>query len=61
MMEAKLNKSITISSMIALAIGLGACQTNKDSITLQPVVAYKTEQVSKQITSIPDWYMNTNR
>ena len=40
--------------MIALAIGLGACQTNKDSITLQPVVAYKTEQVSKQITSIPD-------
>jgi len=58
MMEAKLNKSITISSMIALAIGLGACQTNKDSITLQPVVAYKTEQVSKQITSIPDWYMN---
>ena len=57
-MEAKLNKSITISSMIALAIGLGACQTNKDSITLQPVVAYKTEQVSKQITNIPDWYMN---
>ena len=53
-----MNKSITISSMIALAIGLGACQTNKDSITLQPVVAYKTEQVSKQITSIPDWYMN---
>ena len=44
--------------MIALAIGLGACQTNKDSITLQPVVAYKTEQVSKQITNIPDWYMN---
>ena len=57
-MEEKLNKSITISSMIALAIGLGACQTNKDSITLQPVVAYKTEQVSKQITNIPDWYMN---
>ncbi len=53
-----MNKSITISSMIALAIGLGACQTNKDSITLQPVVAYKTEQVSKQITNIPDWYMN---
>jgi hypothetical protein len=57
-MEEKLNKSITISSMIALAIGLGACQTNKDSITLQPVVAYKTEQVSKQITNIPEWYMN---
>jgi len=57
-MEAKLNKSITISSMIALAIGLGACQTNKDSISLQPVVAYKTEQVSKQITNIPEWYMN---
>jgi len=53
-----LNKSITISSMIALAIGLGACQTNKDSISLQPVVAYKTEQVSKQITNIPEWYMN---
>ena len=53
-----MNKSITISSMIALAIGLGACQTNKDSITLQPVVAYKTEQVSKQITNIPEWYMN---
>ena len=44
--------------MIALAIGLGACQTNKDSITLQPVVAYKSEQVSKQITNIPDWYLN---
>ena len=44
--------------MIALAIGLGACQTNKDSISLQPVVAYKTEQVSKQITNIPKWYMN---
>lgn len=57
-MEAKLNKSITISSMIALAIGLGACQTNKDNISLQPVVAYKTEQVSKQITNIPEWYMN---
>jgi len=57
-MEEKLNKSITISSMIALAIGLGACQTNKDSISLQPVVAYKTEQVSKQITNIPEWYMN---
>ena len=53
-----MNKSITISSMIALAIGLGACQTNKDSISLQPVVAYKTEQVSKQITNIPEWYMN---
>jgi len=57
-MEETLNKSITISSMIALAIGLGACQTNKDSISLQPVVAYKTEQVSKQITNIPEWYMN---
>lgn len=44
--------------MIALAIGLGACQTNKDNISLQPVVAYKTEQVSKQITNIPEWYMN---
>ena len=53
-----MNKSITISSMIALAIGLGACQTNKDNISLQPVVAYKTEQVSKQITNIPEWYMN---
>ena len=53
-----MNKLTTISSMVALAIGLGACQSGKNDITLQPVVAYKTEQVSKQITSIPDWYMN---
>ena len=53
-----MNKITTISSMVALAIGLGACQSGKNDISLQPVVAYKSEQVSKQITNIPDWYMN---
>ena len=51
-----MNKITTISSMVALAIGLGACQSGKNDISLQPVVAYKSEQVSKQITNIPDWY-----
>lgn len=53
-----MNKITTISSMVALAIGLGACQSGKNDISLQPVVAYKSEQVSKQITNIPDWYLN---
>lgn len=53
-----MNKITTISSMVALAIGLGACQSGKDSIALQPVVAYKSEQVSKQIINIPKWYLN---
>jgi len=53
-----MNKLTTISSMVALAIGLGACQSGKNDISLQPVVAYKSEQVSKQITNIPDWYLN---
>ena len=44
--------------MVAIAIGLGACQSGKDDISLQPTIVYETEQVSKQITNIPDWYMN---
>ena len=44
--------------MIALAIGLGACQTNKESITATPHIVYQTNTVSKQIEHIPEGYLN---
>ena len=46
-----------ISSAVAIAIGLGACQTNKESITANPQIVYQTNTVSKQIEQIPSWYL----
>ena len=57
-MEVKLNNIKLISSVVAIAIGLGACQTNKESITSNPQIVYQTNTVSKQIEQIPEWYLN---
>ena len=58
-MEVKVNYNIKlISSAVAIAIGLGACQTNKESITANPQIVYQTNTVSKQIEQIPEWYLN---
>ena len=57
-MEVKLNNIKLISSAVAIAIGLGACQTNKESITSNPQIVYQTNTVSKQIEQIPEWYLN---
>ena len=57
-MEVKLNNIKLISSVVAIAIGLGACQTNKESITANPQIVYQTNTVSKQIEQIPEWYLN---
>ena len=58
-MEVKVNYNIKlISSVVAIAIGLGACQTNKESITANPQIVYQTNTVSKQIEQIPEWYLN---
>ena len=57
-MEVKLNNIKIISSAVAIAIGLGACQTNKESITANPQIVYQTNTVSKQIEQIPEWYLN---
>ena len=57
-MEVKVNYNIKlISSAVAIAIGLGACQTNKESITANPQIVYQTNTVSKQIEQIPSWYL----
>ena len=57
-MEVKLNNIKLISSVVAIAIGLGACQTNKESITANPQIVYKTNTVSQQVEQIPEWYLN---
>ena len=53
-----MNNIKLISSVVAIAIGLGACQTNKESITSNPQIVYQTNTVSKQIEQIPEWYLN---
>ena len=53
-----MNNIKLISSVVAIAIGLGACQTNKESITANPQIVYQTNTVSKQIEQIPEWYLN---
>ena len=57
-MEVKLNNIKLISSAVAIAIGLSACQTNKESITANPQIVYQTNTVSQQIEQIPEWYLN---
>ena len=59
-MEVKVNMNNIklISSAVAIAIGLSACQTNKESITANPQIVYQTNTVSQQIEQIPEWYLN---
>ena len=57
-MEVKLNNIKIISSAVAIAIGLGACQTNKESIMSRPEVVYKYSTVNQQIEKIPEWYLS---
>ena len=56
-MEVKLNNIKLISSAVAIAIGLSACQTNKESIMGRPEVVYKYSTVNQQIEKIPEWYL----
>ena len=56
--KVNMNNIKLISSVVAIAIGLGACQTNKESITSNPQIVYQTSTVSKQIEQIPEWYLN---
>ena len=56
--KVNMNNIKLISSVVAIAIGLGACQTNKESITSNPQIVYQTNTVSKQIEQIPEWYLN---
>ena len=56
--KVNMNNIKLISSVVAIAIGLGACQTNKESITANPQIVYQTNTVSKQIEQIPEWYLN---
>ena len=56
-MEVKLNNIKLISSAVAIAIGLSACQTNKESIMGRPEVVYKNSTVNQQIEKIPEWYL----
>ena len=53
-----MNNIKLMSSVVAIAIGLSACQTNKESITANPQIVYQTNTVSKQIEQIPEWYLN---
>ena len=55
--KVNMNNIKLISSVVAIAIGLGACQTNKESITSNPQIVYQTNTVSKQIEQIPEWYL----
>ena len=55
--KVNMNNIKLISSVVAIAIGLGACQTNKESITANPQIVYQTNTVSKQIEKIPEWYL----
>ena len=56
--KVNMNNIKLISSLVAIAIGLGACQTNKESITANPQIVYQTNTVSQQIEQIPEWYLN---
>ena len=56
--KVNMNNIKLISSVVAIAIGLGACQTNKESITANPQIVYQTNTVSQQIEQIPEWYLN---
>ena len=53
-----MNNIKLISSVVAIAIGLSACQTNKESITANPQIVYQTNTVSQQVEQIPEWYLN---
>ena len=53
-----MNNIKLISSAVAIAIGLSACQTNKESITANPQIVYQTNTVSQQVEQIPEWYLN---
>ena len=55
--KVNMNNIKLISSAVAIAIGLSACQTNKESITANPQIVYQTNTVSQQVEQIPDWYL----
>ena len=55
--KVNMNNIKLISSAVAIAIGLSACQTNKESIVANPQIVYQTNTVSKQIEQIPEWYL----
>ena len=55
--KVNMNNIKLISSVVAIAIGLGACQTNKESITANPQIVYQTNTVSQQVEQIPEWYL----
>ena len=56
--KVNMNNIKLISSVVSIAIGLGACQTNKESITANPQIVYQTNTVSQQVEQIPEWYLN---
>ena len=56
--KVNMNNIKLISSAVAIAIGLSACQTNKESITANPQIVYQTNTVSQQVEKIPEWYLN---
>ena len=55
--KVNMNNIKLISSAVAIAIGLSACQTNKESILGRPEVVYKYSTVNQQIEKIPEWYL----
>ena len=55
--KVNMNNIKLISSAVAIAIGLSACQTNKESITANPQIVYQTNTVNQQIEKIPEWYL----
>ena len=55
--KVNMNNIKIISSAVAIAIGLSACQTNKESIMGRPEVVYKYSNVNQQIEKIPEWYL----
>ena len=55
--KVNMNNIKLISSAVAIAIGLSACQTNKESIMGRPEVVYKYSTVNQQIEKIPSWYL----
>ena len=56
--KVNMNNIKLISSAVAIAIGLSACQTNKESIVANPQIVYQTSTVSQQVEQIPEWYLN---
>ena len=55
--KVNMNNIKLISSAVAIAIGLSACQTNKESIMGRPEVVYMYSTVNQQIEKIPEWYL----